>query len=154
MRLVVPDEDGADSADCNGLLTPEGTKERLCVFLVSHREDGRDSGFRTSISVTGDEGEASVDAVGGNDMTGIGVRLTEALERSEEEGATLVVCFDSLTDLLRYNDEKASYVFMHLLAGRLKGHDAVGHVHVDPGAVGEDTVKRFEPLFDETIGLD
>lgn len=152
VSLVVPGEGGrrkTGSADCGGLLTPEEADGNACVFLVSHDDDGLS--FRTSIVGQGDEEGSSVDTVGKHDMTGIGIRLAEALKRSEEEDSTPVVCFDSLTDLLRYNDEKASYMFMHLMTNRLRKAGGVGHVHLDPDVVGETTVRNFEPLFDGTV---
>jgi hypothetical protein len=144
--VVSEEEDVAEKGDCGGILTHQ-IGEGSCVFLVSHADDGV---FRTS-TVTNGGDVADTDEVGANDMTTMGVRLTDALRRSEEDGSTLVVCFDSLTDLLRYNDEKASYVFMHLLTGRLRSADAVGHVHLDTQGVEETTMRRFKPLFDSTV---
>lgn len=151
VSLVVPGENGKTaSADCRDLLTPEEA-DSLRAFLISHRDGGKSSAFHTSIVGTGDEEDKFEDVVETSDMTGIGMRLAEALKQSEDDGSTLAVCFDSLTDLLRYNDEKPSYVFMHLMAGRLRNAGAVGHVHLDPDVVGDRTVRRFERLFDGTV---
>ena len=153
VTLVVSKDGGegkAGSADCGDLLVPEGLDGGGFFFVVSYEKDERES-FRTS--VTGQEGnvKSSVDTVGKHDMTGIGVRFAEALRRSQKEGLVPVVCFDSLTDLLRYNDEKSSYAFTHLMTNRLRRAGGVGHVHLDPGVVGETTVRRFERLFDGTV---
>lgn len=151
VNLVYSDRDGEGLADaCSGLLTSDETGDgNSYSFVVDYFEEDNREIFETFFSGKGN-GVKEKDQVDAHDMTRMGTRLMEAVERSKEDGSGLIVCFDSLNGLLRHNDEKSSYVFMHLLTGKLRSAGAVGHVHVDPDDAGEETVSMFRHLFDTT----
>lgn len=151
VNLVYSDRDGEGLADaCSGFLTSEKKGDGSSYsFVVDYFEDGNRGLFETVFSGN-ESGVKEKDQVDAHDMTSMGTRLMEAVEQSKEDESGLIVCFDSLNDLLRHNDEESSYVFMHLLTGKLRSAGAVGHVHVDPDGVGEKTVGIFEHLFDTT----
>jgi hypothetical protein len=69
----------------------------------------------------------------------------------DDAGYDIVVCFDSLTDLLATNDPEVVFQFCHVLSGRLESVDAVAHFHLDPNAHGQQLQLTFEQIFDETL---
>ena len=89
-----------------------------------------------------------------NDLTGLGIRITEYLRRWGDSGARTVVCFDSLTALLQYVELETAYEFLHVLTGRFAAVDAFAHFHMDPTAHDEQTVQTVLSLFDAVVELD
>ena len=89
-----------------------------------------------------------------NDLTGLGIRVTEFLTDWRENGNRTVVCFDSLTALLQYVDLETAYEFLHIVTGRLAAVDAFGHFHMDPDAHDERTVEIVTSLMDAVVELD
>lgn len=89
-----------------------------------------------------------------NDLTGLGIRITEYLTTWEENGHRTVVCFDSLTALLQYVELETAYEFLHIITGRMAAVDAFAHFHMDPGAHDEQTVESITSLMDAVVEVD
>jgi hypothetical protein len=85
-----------------------------------------------------------------NDITGLGMRLNNYLNDVSDE-SQLVVCFDSLTELLQFADVQSAFKFLHMFAGQLRQVDAIGHFHLDPGAHDTQVISRLKPVFDDAI---
>jgi len=85
-----------------------------------------------------------------NDITGLGMRLNNYLNDLSSD-RQLVVCFDSLTELLQFTDVQAAFKFLHMFTGQLRDADAVAHFHLDPNALEQRTVNRLKPVFDDAI---
>lgn len=83
-----------------------------------------------------------------SDLTGLGIAVTEAL--ADVEGRT-AVCLDSVTALLQYVDFETAFEFLHVFVGRCYRQEAVGHLHVDPGAHDEQTVAKLASLVDGRV---
>ncbi|WP_224270372.1 DUF7504 family protein [Haloprofundus salinisoli] len=88
-----------------------------------------------------------------NDLTGLGISITEHLSRWEDNGNRTVVCVDSLTAMLQYVELQTAYEFLHVLTGRLYATGAVAHFHMDPGAHDEQTVESIVSLCDAVVEL-
>ncbi len=88
-----------------------------------------------------------------NDLTGLGISITEQLTRWHSNDARTVVCVDSLTAMLQYVDRQTAYEFLHVLTGRLYAADAVAHFHMDPGAHDDRTVESIASLCDAVVEL-
>ncbi|PSP96710.1 hypothetical protein BRC94_11835 [Halobacteriales archaeon QS_5_70_17] len=86
-----------------------------------------------------------------DDLTGIGITLSEYLSSWGCEGGDLVVCFDSLTALLQYVSLQRAYRFLHVLTGRAAAVGARSHYHLDPGAHDDRTVATLTSLFDAVV---
>ena len=82
------------------------------------------------------------------DLTGLGVRIEQALSTWAETPAPVELCFHSLTTLLQYVDERAAFRFCHALTRRVDTTGASAHFHLDPAAVDDRTVKTLASLFD------
>lgn len=87
-----------------------------------------------------------------NDITGLGMRLNNYLNDVSADGQ-LVVCFDSVTELLQFAEIQSAFKFLHMFVGQLRDADAIGHFHLDPGAHDDRTISRLKPLFDSAVDL-
>jgi hypothetical protein len=90
-----------------------------------------------------------------SDLTGIGIELSELLSgiaAADEEH--LVVCFDSITSLLQYADLQRAFRFLHVVTGRVKTADGVGHYHLDPEAHDQQTLATLKGLFDAVVEVE
>lgn len=89
-----------------------------------------------------------------SDLTGIGIQLSELLSGmanaagSDEE---IVMCFNSITSLLQYADLQRAFRFLHVVTGRIKTVDGVGHYHLDPDAHDAQTLATLKGLFDAVV---
>jgi len=155
-------------------LQSAGPPERLDVLYVTYsgapadlvaqwRDHHGELPGRMGIVVVGDQpGQHSSDVdlpesvfvtvANPNDITGLGMRLNNYLnDRSGD--SQLVVCFDSMTEMLQFADLQPVFKFLHMFAGQLRDADAIGHFHMDPDAHDDQTVSRLKPLFDDAIHL-
>lgn len=78
------------------------------------------------------------------DLTGLGILLSRKVSDHED----VVVCFDSLTELLRHVDRETAYEFLNAVTGHLYAADARAHFHLEAGAHDEETVGTLGSLFD------
>jgi hypothetical protein len=86
-----------------------------------------------------------------NDLTGLGIRITEFLTDWEENDNRTVVCFDSLTALLQYVELETAYEFLHIITGRMAALDAFAHFHMDPDAHDDQTIQSVTTLMDAVV---
>jgi len=125
--------------------------------LARCRERGVDPDAAMAIVVGEVRGgvDGGFDAVEGlaapSDLTGLGIAVTDAL--ADVEGTT-AVCLDSVTSLLQYVDLETAFEFLHVFVGRCYRQNAVGHLHVDPGAHDAQTVAQLASLVDGRVVVD
>jgi len=89
-----------------------------------------------------------------SDLTGIGIEFSELLSQigtAAGEDEHIAVCFNSVTSLLQYADLQRTFRFLHVLTGRIKTVDGVGHFHLDPDAHDDQTLATLKGLFDAVI---
>ncbi|MFB6220685.1 MAG: hypothetical protein ABEH90_04530 [Halolamina sp.] len=172
----------ATEETCTDLLRPEAASRSNVLWVSytkspdeqlrrwqSHSEDrpanmGMVSVEDSTRSVAGASGGASSDLMGPdrpvetvsspNDLTGLGIRITEFLTDWEENDNHTVVCFDSLTALLQYVELETAYEFLHIITGRMAAVDAFAHFHMDPDAHQEQTVEGIMTLMDAVVEID
>lgn len=92
-----------------------------------------------------------------SDLTGIGIELSELLSgmaTASGEDEQIMVCFDSITSLLQYADLQRAFRFLHVVTGRVKTVDGLGHYHVDPEAHDQQTLATLKGLFDAVVEVD
>lgn len=90
----------------------------------------------------------SVSEIG--DLTGIGIRIQQALDGWDEDGFEhVVVCFDSLTTLAQYVTFDRVFRFLHVLTARFSEAGVDSHFHIDPGAHDDRELATLRSLFDE-----
>ena len=90
-----------------------------------------------------------------NDLTGIGIELSELLRAFyEQRGARKNrILLHSLSTLLMYSDLQTVFRFMHVFTGRVQSADALGVFVVDSTAHDEQTVSTLKQLFDGVISI-
>ena len=96
--------------------------------------------------------EVFVTTANPNDITGLGMRLNNYLNDGDGAGQ-LVVCFDSITEMLQFAEMQPVFKFLHMFVGQIRDADGIGHFHLDPGAHDDQTISRLKPLVDEAIDL-
>jgi len=102
---------------------------------------------------TGDDlpEEVFVTTANPNDITGLGMRLNNY--RNDGGDAQLVVCFDSITEMLRFAEMRPVFKFLHMFVGQIREEDGIGHFHLDPGAHDAQTISRLKTLFDDAVDV-
>ncbi|WP_433628430.1 RAD55 family ATPase [Halomicrococcus sp. NG-SE-24] len=86
------------------------------------------------------------------DMTGIGIELSEFLERFYERGVRENrILLDSLSTLLMYSNLQTVFRFLHVFTGRVQSADALGLFVVDSTAHDDQTMSPLRQLFDGEI---
>jgi hypothetical protein len=92
-----------------------------------------------------------------SDLTGIGIELSELLSgmaTAADDDEYIVVCFDSITSLLQYADLQRAFRFLHVVTGRVKTVNGVGHYHLDPEAHDGQTLATLKGLFDAVVEVE
>jgi hypothetical protein len=96
-----------------------------------------------------------VETVGdAEDLTGIGIAVTQLVKQAARSDVPTVVCFDSLTPLLQYSDVERCYRFLDTTTSRLNQVCAVSHAHIDPAAHDEQTLQQLASVFDAVVRYD
>lgn len=105
-----------------------------------------------------DEGDVpgwlSTTAINPNDLTGLAIRVRDALSELTTDSTRLSLGFDSLTPLLQYNDVTATYKFLHLVTGQLSQANATSAFRLDPRAFDDRTVNKLRSLFDDEVRIE
>lgn len=89
---------------------------------------------------------ASVGSPG--DLTGLGVRIRQALSDWEFGPEPVELCFHDLDTLLGRVDDRAAFRFCHAVTRHVRSVGASSHFHLDPEAASERTRNTLRPLFD------
>lgn len=90
------------------------------------------------------------------DLTGLGIQITECLhsigDGTGDDGTPgSVLCFDSVTALLRLFDLQQAFRFLHVLTQQVASLGVTAHYHVHPDAVGDRELQTIQPLFDALV---
>lgn len=105
------------------------------------------SGTRSSAATRGTT-SGSVAVADPNDLTGLGIAVSDQLEPG------MNVCFDSVTTMLQYAETKRAYTFLNAVLGHLWNANATAHFHFNPDAHDAETVAAITSLFDARIDAD
>ncbi len=86
------------------------------------------------------------------DMTGIGIQLSEFLQRFYDSGVrTNRIVFNSLSTLLMYSNLQTVFRFLHVFTGRVQSAEALGLFVIDSTAHDDQTMSTLRQLFDGEI---
>ncbi|MEY7850812.1 RAD55 family ATPase [Natrarchaeobius sp. A-rgal3] len=90
------------------------------------------------------------------DMTGIGIKLSEFLQKFyEDRGVTENrVLMHSVSTLLMYSDLQTVFRFLHVFTGRIQSADALGVYVIDSTAHDDQTMNTLKQLFDGIIEVE
>jgi len=178
--VLAPTMEGAAEGVCADLLSggDPATENVLLVTMlqspdqrldVLRRHDG-DFPAKVAVVGVGDGMRSAASAHGGNetasvpggsvrtavvsepsDLTGIGIKVGQALSAWEDDGNRTTVCFHSITSLLQYADLRRVFRFLHVITKRVSAADGIAHFHMDPTAHDSRTVATVRSLFDTVI---
>jgi len=126
-----------DPANCLDKLTNHPSTGRKRLLAVGDHGDLRSS--------RGDVDVVSIDDPA--DLSSLGIEISGFLT---DAGETML-CFQSLTELLNHSDLERAFRFLHVLAGRIRGADAVAHFHIDPTAHEPRDLNTLAALFDGVV---
>ncbi|WP_264782384.1 hypothetical protein [Haladaptatus sp. T7] len=164
---------------CVGMLTDSPPAEENVLWVTFTRSpdaciqdwlahaNGRPANLRfisvgetvRSVATSAPMQETSTDAVvdtlsNPGDLTGLGIKISEVLQKWHGNGNRTVACFHSLTALLQYSDVQTVYKFLHVLTGRFTTADVTAHFHLDPEAHDSQTINTLKTLFDAVAEFD
>jgi hypothetical protein len=88
------------------------------------------------------------------DLTGLGIEIQRILERTAHDETHTVVCFDSLTALLMYVDERVAFRFVRSILSYVYLADASIHFHLDPVAHAPAKLGVFQSVVDAVVETD
>lgn len=88
------------------------------------------------------------------DLTGLGIEIQRILERTTHDQKHTVVCFDSLTALLMYVDERVAFRFVRSILSYVYLADASIHFHLDPVAHAPAKLGVFQSVVDAVVETD
>lgn len=93
----------------------------------------------------------TTDPVRPGDLTGIGMRFSDAVKHVESDTGWVFV--DALGVLLMYSDDARVCRFFQTLLGRVRARGARGVYCVDPAAITDETYERLRGMCDAECGL-
>jgi hypothetical protein len=177
--LLAPLESTHDATACNELLSalPSSPTRVLGVTFESTSDDRLETwefdgdapahisiitvgDFTRSAASRGSEDRRPIDQVrvdtvtDPDDLTMLGLRISDQVSEWDLVDEQPVVCFRSLTALLETTDLERVFRFLHILLGRLSSTGAIAHFHLDPRAHDDETVDTLRPLFDTVLDVD
>lgn len=88
-----------------------------------------------------------------NDLTGIGIGITRAMEALAVRNARYRLGFDALSTLLSYRSTTDVFKFCHVLVSRLDGLGCCSVSTLDTGAHDDRTVNTISRAFDRGINI-
>jgi hypothetical protein len=86
------------------------------------------------------------------DLQQLGTQITALLDAATDD--PVVLCLDSLTDLLQFESERQLHRFLNVVTTRVEAAGAIAHYHIDADGHPASTIETLAPLFDETIQPD
>jgi KaiC/GvpD/RAD55 family RecA-like ATPase len=91
-----------------------------------------------------------------NDMTSIGIQLSERLEEFHEQHQRdrNRVLLHSVSTLLMYSDLETVFRFLHVFTGRITSTGALGLYTIDSTAQDDQTMNTLTQLFDGVIEIE
>lgn len=174
---VSPEISRSKEECCEDLLTRHGVPDRIVGVTVASSPGGRMAEWSdvlnpmqtdltfVDVSHGGRSAAMSADGFGGHngalvdvievpdvDLQEIGTAVTDQLDADTDE--TVVVCLDSLTDLLQFESEETLSRFLHALTTRVNEAGATAHYHIDAHGHPEQVFETLSTLFDATIRAD
>ncbi|WP_455448997.1 DUF7504 family protein [Natrinema thermotolerans] len=81
------------------------------------------------------------------DLTGIGMKLSDYLSSQVETDTETAICFDSVTGLLQYANQKSVFRFLRVITRRIEHVDGIAHFHMDPTAHDQQTINTMKSPF-------
>lgn len=88
------------------------------------------------------------------DLTGIGMEVSDYLSSQAKTDTETVVCFDSITGLLQYTNQKSLFRFLRVITRRIEHVDGIAHFHLNPDAHDRKSISTIKTPFDAIVKPD
>jgi len=145
LGVTVASSPGERLTDWSGVLDPVGT-----AFSFVDVADGGRSAAMPPRGLGGQNGAlVTIAEVEDVDLERIGSEVVSQLREAGD--GPVVVCLDSLTDLLQFESAETVHRFLNVLTARVEETGAVAHYHIDSEGHPDSTIETLAPLFDETV---
>lgn len=108
----------------------------------------------SSLPTPGNETISVTTVAGPDDLTGIGMKVSQCLSAWADAPERTAMCFDSVTTLLQYTDVQQAFRFLDVLTSRISAVDGIAQYHMDPAALDDETVERIKGLFSHVFRFD
>lgn len=95
-------------------------------------------------------GNVWVRTVQENDLTGIGIAISDYISQWDDE-PPLHLCFDAVDNLLTTVDLKTTFRFLHILTAQIQQTNSTAYYHLIPDEHTQQTINSLTPLFDEVL---
>ncbi|QGN06942.1 hypothetical protein Hrd1104_06295 [Halorhabdus sp. CBA1104] len=145
LGVTIASSPGERMSEWSGVIDPVQTD--LSFINVS---DGGRSAAMSADGFGGQHGAmvnmVEIDSV---DLQQLGTQITTQLDEATTE--PVVLCLDSLTDLLQFGSEQTIHRFLNVITTRVGEADAIAHYHIDSEGHPAATIETLTPLFDTTI---
>lgn len=143
--VTVATSPGEQMSDWSNVIDPVTTN--LSFVDVSH------AGRSAAMSADGFGGQngALIDVVEIEtiDLHQLGSEIATKLRQASAD--PVVLCFDSLTDILQMESQETVHRFLNVLTARVKENGAYAHYHIDSDGHPSQTIETMAPIFDTTI---
>jgi len=96
-----------------------------------------------------DEEPADITEIEEMDLRRLGTEITSQLRQASAE--PVVLCFDSLTDVLQFESQERIHRFLNVLTARVDETGAYAHYHIDSDGHTDRTFETLSPVFDATV---
>ena len=153
---------GADQGEGSVIVTTRDSADRVLADYESMLDHPDSADIGVVDCVTKHQGRSPQEtevvkyASSPVDMTGIGIKFSEFVERFYTQRGLHEnrVMLDSLSTLLMYSDLQTVFRFMHVFTSRIENADALG-VHVmESTAHDAETMNTLKQLFDGIVTTD
>lgn len=84
-------------------------------------------------------------------LGGIGETISRVIDEHNDDGVTISVAFEILSELLSKCELERLFQFLHLLTARVESADALSHFYCDPNRESGPTINLLSELFDVRI---
>lgn len=149
-RLLITTQQSADARLESLDPYTEGTFEETTLIVVGEQVQPKDDAEPATHEV-GNESVVIETLHNPQDVTRLGVIINKYLSRGDTPP---VVCFHTLTEILRFVGVEKMFRFLHVLQARVRSVGARAHYHIDPESVDEQAISTLKPLFDFTFTFD
>lgn len=132
----------------------DGLPEKVAILSVDTTRGGASTRSTGSAGGPGGAAVSTTTVSEPSDLTGIGIKINQCLSAWADDDAPVEVCFDSVTTLLQYVDQRRAFRFLHVISKRITSIGGVAHYHVDPAAHDEQTLATIENVFSDIYEYD
>jgi len=145
ISVTVATSPGERLAEWRDTIDPSTTQ----ISFVDVTRGGRSAAMSSDGFGGQDEEPADITEIEEMDLRRLGTEITSQLRQASAE--PVVLCFDSLTDVLQFESQERIHRFLNVLTARVDETGAYAHYHIDSDGHTDRTFETLSPVFDATV---